>query len=334
MQTGLVSNVETQPQETVCSTAPSVDGVEILEPRDVPLGGPRAMTVRRTLPQRQRSLIGAWCFADHYGPDDVAGSGGMDVPPHPHCGLQTVSWLFTGEIEHRDSLGYHAIIRPGAVNLMTGGLGIAHSEVSTPGTTVLHGAQLWVALPDAYRNAPKAFQHHEPTPTRLDGATLSVFLGSLAGQTSPVESFTPLLGAEVTLDAGATVELGLDAAYEHGVLADSEGLTVNGTATPRSAMAYLPTATATLTLTNTGNDSARALILGGPPFDEEIVMWWNFVGRSHEDIVTAREEWMAHSERFGEVDGYAGQVKHLPAPEMPAVRIRPRSNTSRSARDA
>lgn len=334
MQTGFVSNVETQPQETVCSTAPSVDGVEILEPRDVPLGGPRAMTVRRTLPQRQRSLIGAWCFADHYGPDDVAGSGGMDVPPHPHCGLQTVSWLFTGEIEHRDSLGSHAIIRPGAVNLMTGGLGIAHSEVSTPGTTVLHGAQLWVALPDAYRNAPKAFQHHEPTPTRLDGATLSVFLGSLAGQTSPVESFTPLLGAEVTLDAGATVELGLDAAYEHGVLADSEGLTVNGTATPRSAMAYLPTATATLTLTNTGNDSARALILGGPPFDEEIVMWWNFVGRSHEDIVTAREEWMAHSERFGEVDGYAGQVKHLPAPEMPAVRIRPRSNTSRSARDA
>ena len=334
MQTGLVSNVETQPQETVCSTAPSVDGVEILEPRDVPLGGPRARTVRRTLPPRQRSLIGAWCFADHYGPDDVAGSGGMDVPPHPHCGLQTVSWLFTGEIEHRDSLGSHAIIRPGAVNLMTGGLGIAHSEVSTPGTTVLHGAQLWVALPDAYRNAPKAFQHHEPTPTRLDGATLSVFLGSLAGQTSPVESFTPLLGAEVTLDAGATVELGLDAAYEHGVLADSAGLTVNGTATPRSAMAYLPTATATLTLTNTGNDSARALILGGPPFDEEIVMWWNFVGRSHEDIVTAREEWMAHSERFGEVDGYAGQVKHLPAPEMPAVRIRPRSNTSRSARDA
>ncbi len=328
-----MSNVEARPQERVCTTAPSTAGAEILEPRDVPLGGPRAMTVRRTLPQRQRSLIGAWCFADHYGPDDVATSGGMDVPPHPHTGLQTVSWLFTGEVEHRDSLGSHAIIRPGAVNLMTGGLGIAHSEVSTPATTVLHGAQLWVALPDAHRHAPKAFQHHEPTPARLDGATLSVFLGALAGQTSPVETFTPLLGAEISLDAGATVELGLDASYEHGVLADSAGLTVNGTDTPRSAMAYLPTATPTLALTNTTDSPARALILGGPPFEEEIVMWWNFVGRSHEDIVAAREQWMARSARFGEVEGYAGDVQHLPAPILPAVRIRPRGNAARSTRD-
>jgi redox-sensitive bicupin YhaK (pirin superfamily) len=292
------------------------------------------MTVRRTLPQRQRSLIGAWCFADHYGPDDVGATGGMDVPPHPHCGLQTVSWLFTGEIEHRDSLGSHALVRPGAVNLMTGGLGIAHSEVSTPGTTVLHGAQLWVALPEAHRNAPKDFQHHEPRPIRLDGATLSVFLGSLAGQTSPVETFTPLLGAEVTVDAGASVELALDPAYEHGVLADSEGLTVNGTATARSAMAYLPTETPALRLDNPADAPARVLLLGGPPFDEEIVMWWNFVGRSHEDIVAARDEWMTHSARFGEVEGYAGDVQHLPAPAMPAVRIRPRSNAARTTRDS
>jgi redox-sensitive bicupin YhaK (pirin superfamily) len=291
------------------------------------------MTVRRTLPQRQRSLIGAWCFADHYGPDDVGSSGGMDVPPHPHTGLQTVSWLFAGEIEHRDSLGSHAVVRPCAVNLMTGGHGIAHSEVSTPGTTILHGAQLWVALPDAYRHAPKDFQHHEPTPTRVDGGTLSVFLGSLAGQTSPVETFTPLLGAEVTVDAGASLELSLDTAYEHGVLADSDGITVNGTATPRAAMAYLPTDTARLSLANTTDEPARLLLLGGPPFDEEIVMWWNFVGRSHDDIVEAREEWMAHSARFGEVKGYAGDVQHLPAPAIPAVRIRPRGN-ARSTRDS
>jgi redox-sensitive bicupin YhaK (pirin superfamily) len=291
------------------------------------------MTVRRTLPQRQRSLIGAWCFADHYGPDDVGSSGGMDVPPHPHTGLQTVSWLFAGEIEHRDSLGSHAVVRPGAVNLMTGGHGIAHSEVSTPGTTILHGAQLWVALPDAHRHAPKDFQHHEPTPTRVDGGTLSVFLGSLAGQTSPVETFTPLLGAEVTVDAGASLELSLDTAYEHGVLADSDGITVNGTATPRAAMAYLPTDTARLSLVNTTDEPARLLLLGGPPFDEEIVMWWNFVGRSHDDIVEARDEWMAHSARFGEVKGYAGDVQHLPAPAIPAVRIRPRGN-ARSTRDS
>lgn len=128
--------------------------VEVLTARDVPLGGPRAMTVRRTLPQRARTLIGAWCFADHYGPDLVADSGGMDVAPHPHTGLQTVSWLFTGEIEHRDSLGTHAFVRPGEINLMTGGHGISHSEVSTPDTTVLHDVQLWLALPDEHRHAP------------------------------------------------------------------------------------------------------------------------------------------------------------------------------------
>ena len=331
MQTVRVSNTEPAPQETVCADGPAAAAVEVLEPRDVPLGGPRAMTVRRTLPQRERSLIGAWCFADHYGPDDVAASGGMDVPPHPHTGLQTVSWLFAGEVEHRDSLGTHAVVRPGELNLMTGGHGIAHSEVSTAGTTVLHGAQLWVALPDADRHAPKNFQHFVPTPVRVDGATLSVFLGTLADQTSPVETFTPLLGAEVVLDAGATIELALDAAYEHGVLADSDGLVVGGTDVARSALAYLPTGQAQLTLTNRGDQPARALLLGGPPFEEEILMWWNFVGRTHEEIVTAREEWMAHSERFGTVEGYAGDVQHLPAPAIPAVRIRPRGSASRNS---
>lgn len=159
--------------------------VEILSAREVPLGGPRAMTVRRTLPQRSRTLIGAWCFADHYGPDEVAESGGMDVAPHPHTGLQTVSWLFTGEIEHRDSLGSHAFVRPGELNLMTGGHGISHTEVSTPGTTVLHGVQLWVALPDEHRHADRDFQHHAPKPVRVEGAELRVFLGTLAGETSP-----------------------------------------------------------------------------------------------------------------------------------------------------
>src|SRR4051794_30446226 len=142
-------------------------GMEVLTPRDVPLGGLRAMTVRRTLPQRQRSLIGAWCFVDHYGPDDTTTTGGMDVPPHPHTGLATVSWLFTGEVEHRDSHGVHATVRPGELNLMTGGHGIAHSEVSTPDTTVLHGVQLWIALPDHARDAPRDFAHHAPTPVEL-----------------------------------------------------------------------------------------------------------------------------------------------------------------------
>jgi redox-sensitive bicupin YhaK (pirin superfamily) len=333
-----VSNVETDPHETVChGTDGAVAGdhrVEVLEPRDVPLGGPRAMTVRRTLPQRQRSMIGAWCFADHYGPDDVSRTGGMDVPPHPHTGLQTVSWLFTGEVEHRDSLGTHALVRPGELNLMTGGHGIAHSEVSTPGTTTLHGVQLWVALPDSDRDAPRDFQHHAPTPVELEGATVSVFLGSLVGQVSPVRTATPLLGAEVVLQPGARIELAVDPSYEHGVLADTDGIDLAGTLLPRAGLGHLPPGAGSLVLANASDAPARAVLLGGPPFEEDIVMWWNFVGRSHEDIERAREEWMAGSDRFGEVQGYAGAVQHLPAPALPAVRIRPRRNASRADRDS
>src|SRR6478752_2965124 len=116
-----MSNLERDPVEVVATDVLTAVRVEILEPREVPLGGPRAMTVRRTLPQRARSLIGAWCFVDHYGPDDVAATGGMDVPPHPHTGLQTVSWLFAGTIEHRDTLGVHAFVRPGELALMSAG---------------------------------------------------------------------------------------------------------------------------------------------------------------------------------------------------------------------
>ena len=168
------------------------------------------MTVRRTLPQRARSLIGAWCFADHYGPDDVAAAGGMDVPPHPHTGLQTVSWLFAGEIEHRDSLGTHAIVQPGELNLMTGGHGICHSEVSTAGTPTLHGVQLWVALPDAPVTPHAAFHHHAPPRSTSAARRHGCSWAALAGETSPVPTYTPLLGAEIVLDPRARVTLAVD----------------------------------------------------------------------------------------------------------------------------
>ncbi|MFE6222571.1 pirin family protein [Streptomyces sp. NPDC057854] len=298
--------------------------IEVLTARDVPLGGPRAMTVRRTLPQRARTFIGAWCFADHYGPDPVAESGGMDVAPHPHTGLQTVSWLFSGEIEHRDSLGTHAYVRPGEINLMTGGHGISHSEVSTPGTTVLHGVQLWVALPDAHRHAPRAFQHHAPRAFRVDGAELRVFLGTLAGATSPVTTFTPLLGAEILIDAGATVTLDVDPAYEHGLLVDEGDVSLDGTVLKPAELGYAAPGRTALTLANASDRPARTVLLGGPPFEEEIVMWWNFIGRSHQDIVEAREEWERASERFGAVTGYPGD--RLPAPALPNAVIMPRRN--------
>ncbi|MFJ3202755.1 pirin family protein [Streptomyces sp. NPDC086989] len=301
--------------------------VEVLTARDVPLGGPRAMTVRRTLPQRARTLIGAWCFADHYGPDRVADSGGMDVAPHPHTGLQTVSWLFSGEIEHRDSLGTHAFVRPGEINLMTGGHGISHTEVSTPATTVLHGVQLWVALPDEHRHAPRDFQHHAPEPLRVDGAQLRVFLGTLAGNTSPVRTFTPLLGAEVLIDAGATVTLDVDPGFEHGLLVDEGDVSLDGTSLRPAQLGYAAPGRTALTLTNDSDHPARTVLLGGPPFEEEIVMWWNFIGRSHQDIVEAREDWERASARFGTVDGYPGD--RLPAPALPNAVIAPRQNPSR-----
>ncbi|MFF1273092.1 pirin family protein [Streptomyces marokkonensis] len=319
-----MSNTETRPAELRCggeAEAARPADVEVLTARDVPLGGPRAMRVRRTLPQRARTLIGAWCFADHYGPDDVTGTGGMDVAPHPHTGLQTVSWLFSGEIEHRDSLGSHAYVRPGELNLMTGGHGISHSEVSTPDTTILHGVQLWVALPGEHRETERDFQHYVPDPVPLQGGEARVFLGSLAGDTSPVRTFTPLLGAELTLAPGAGTTLGLDPDFEHGVLVDSGDVLVGDTAVRPAELGYTAPGRTTLTLTNRGAEAARLVLLGGPPFEEEIVMWWNFIGRTHDDIVRAREDWMKGT-RFGEVHGYDGAP--LPAPELPNAPLKPR----------
>jgi redox-sensitive bicupin YhaK (pirin superfamily) len=327
-----MSNAETTPTEQRCAgSVAMVDDsgepvIEVLAPRQVPLGGPRAMTVRRTLPQRVRSLIGAWCFADHYGPDDVARTGGMDIAPHPHTGLQTVSWLFTGEIEHRDSLGMYAMVRPGELNLMTAGHGICHSEVSTPLTTTLHGVQLWVALPEVHRAAPRDLQHFVPTPVQLDGAAISVFLGDLAGQVSPVTTFTPLVGAEISLRPRARLSLDVDPGFEHGVLVDTGGVLLGHTPLGRSDLGYQGTGLPTLTLTNATDETARLILIGGEPFGEDLIMWWNFVGRSHEEIVRFRDAWQNESDQFGRVAGYEGVPARLPAPALPTVRLKPRQN--------
>lgn len=326
-----MSNLDADPDEVVCAAGGAPAALQVMTPRQVPLGGPRAMTVRRTLPQRERSLIGAWCFVDHYGPDDVATTGGMVVAPHPHTGLQTVSWLFTGEVEHRDSAGHRAMVRPGEVNLMTAGRGISHSENSTPGTTVLHGAQLWVALPDAALDAAPAFEHHVPEPVRGEGHELRVFLGALAGVTSPVATHTPLLGAEVLLDAGAVLDLDVDPAFEHGVLVDlgdgASALAVDGGALGRDELGYLAPGRSSLRL-EAGAAPVRLLLLGGPPFESSIVMWWNFVGRTHEDVVAAREDWQRQVAGGRDEDGRFGVVaseqERIPAPELPHVRLRER----------
>jgi redox-sensitive bicupin YhaK (pirin superfamily) len=330
-----VSNPEPRPEELVCEGRDAA-GVELMTPREVPLGGPRAMLVRRTLPQRHRSLIGAWCFLDHYGPDHVDETGAMTVPPHPHTGLQTVSWLFEGEVEHRDSAGNQALVRPGEVNLMTAGRGISHSEVSTDETTILHGAQLWVALPDESRHTDPGFQHYAPAEVGGSGWRGRIFLGSLMGDTSPVATYTPLLGAELVLDPGARVQVPVDATFEHGVLVDLGSVSVGGLDAKVADLAYVPPGADEVTLM-AGDEGCRILVLGGPPFGESIVMWWNFVGRTHEEIVGYREEWQAQITRDGVVvgdsqdvaDGRFGVVldDHLPpipAPALPNARLKER----------
>ncbi|HKP42850.1 pirin family protein [Mycobacterium sp.] len=316
-----MSNTDTAPTEVACAASPFAG---VLHPREVPLGGPRAIRVRRTLPQRGRSLIAAWCFLDHYGPHDVSSGTGMDVPPHPHTGLQTVSWLFSGEVEHRDSAGVHATVRPGELNLMTAGAGICHSEVSTPATTILHGVQLWVALPDADRDTGRDFAHYVPQPRTVPGATLRVFLGELAGDRSPVHTFTALLGAQIDLDESAELTLDVDPAFEHGVLLDQGNVEVAGTDLGVADLAFQGVGSDRLTVTNRGEGPARVLLLGGPPFPEQLVMWWNFVGRSHDDIAAYRRLWEAHDDRFGAVQGYRGS--RLPAPALPNATLRPRPN--------
>ncbi|MFI7642128.1 pirin family protein [Nonomuraea sp. NPDC049400] len=304
-----MSNLELDPQEIRCGddAGPDVEAAgEVLVGRAVPLGGPRAMTVSRTLPGAHRRMIGAWCFVDAYGPERAT----MRVPPHPHTGLQTVSWLVAGEVLHRDSLGTLQEVRPGQLNLMTAGRGISHSEESPE--TVLHGVQLWVALPGEHRHTGPAFEHHPVLPTLArPGFEATVIMGSLGGVSSPATAFSPLVGAEIAVDGAC--EMPLSPGFEHGLLL------LDGAVEQVSpgSLTYLPPGRSGLRLSGRG----RVLLIGGEPFGEEIVMWWNFVGRSHEEIAAFRKDWM-EGEGFGSVEGFDGAP--LPAPVLPGTRLKPR----------
>ncbi|WP_214411798.1 pirin family protein [Sphaerisporangium fuscum] len=344
-----MSNLERDPQATLCGAEADADGParELLTGREVVLGGPRGMKVTRTLPGRGRRMVGAWCFADNYGPEPAT----MRVPPHPHTGLQTVSWLLEGEVLHRDSLGSEQMVRPGQLNLMTAGRAISHSEESAP-DVLLHGVQLWVALPDSARDTAPSFEHHPVLPVlSLPGVAVTVFVGELGGLRSPATVHTPLVGAEAALTAGARAELPLRPGFEYAVMVLSGAVEVNadrpvnpdatadadGAAEPNGApeggsasdadgvllepgpLLYLGCGRSALTLR--AREASRLLLLGGEPFEEEIVMWWNFVGRSHEEIVRFRKEWSEGS-AFGTVEGFDGPP--LPAPALPTTHLKPR----------
>lgn len=267
-------------------------GVEVLEPRDVPLGGPRAMQVRRTLPQRARSLVGGWCFLDFYGPDDLTQTRPMRVPRHPHTGLATVSWLFSGRIDHVDSAGNWATVRPGDAVLMNAGRGISHSEHSTADTKTLHGAQLWYAFPEEHRFVEPSLDSHRPEPVRGQGWEAKVFLGSLLGYDSPVKTYLPLTGAELRLEPGTVLEIEVPEDHEHALLQVTGAVRLNGEDIPGDHLGVVETGASVLRV-EAGEEPVLALLIGGEPLGEQIVMWWNFVGRSHDEVAAYRAAYQA-----------------------------------------
>ncbi|ASK65136.1 pirin [Brachybacterium avium] len=359
----------------------------LLEPREVPLGGPRGMTVHRTLPARRTSLIGAWCFVDHFGPDDLSASGGMQVPRHPHTGLATVSWLFEGAITHRDSLGSHALIRPGEVDIMVAGSGISHSEFSVADTTILHGVQLWYALPDRSRFRDPDFEVSAPRQIGTGGARARVGLGEFRATTedgvvledrSEVRTDIPLSMAQLDLRAGTSLRIDLDPGHEYGLLvdrgaaqlrADLPGTDLPSTGLPAGSplamkehestiasreLMMLPDGVAQLTIRAETGEDLRVMLLGGEPLGEDIIMWWNFVGRTHEEIEQFRARYQAEigvehplesapiadtvlargglaeqDEQFGPFA--ASTPDALPAPALPHGRLRSRGRRGISA---
>ncbi len=311
-----MSNLETLPQHTHCESAARTGGVELLPERLVPLGGVRAMQVRRTLPQRSLPTIGAWCFLDAFGPDRIA----MRVLPHPHIGLQTVTWPLTGEVRHRDSVGSDVSVRPGELNIMTAGNGISHSEISPEGA-VLSGLQLWVALPSHAAAVEPAFESLTDLPRfsahNVDG---TVFIGTLGGVSSTATVYSPLLGADLRSDDGGQVTLDINRDFEHGLLVLQGHVTIDGCRVDPGPLAYLGTGRTELRLE--ASPETRWILLGGEPFAEELLMWWNFVGRSHEEIVQARQDWEDGHPRFGSVQGHGSE--RIPAPALPGVRLTPR----------
>ena len=293
------------PTSTVeqCVSEPAkAPAVEALPGRLTDVGG---LPIRRLLPRSQRRLVGPWCFLDSYGPLTFSSRKAMDVAPHPHIGLQTVSWLLDGELIHHDSLGREGAAGPGVLNLMTAGRGIAHAEETPPQNSGrLRGVQLWVALPAASRETAPAFdQHHSLPQVDLEGGRATLIMGDLAGARSPAQAFSPIVGADVSGRPGGRVVIPLDRGFEHALVPLEGDCRLEGQPLAVDTLYYLGCDRNELAIA--AESACRLLLLGGAPFGETVLMWWNFVGRTTEEIVAAREDWEARR-RFGEVAAYAG----------------------------
>jgi redox-sensitive bicupin YhaK (pirin superfamily) len=290
--------------------APSPACVEITESHEAVVG---SLTVRRALPRRARRTVGAWCFVDHMGPVAITEDQGVDIGPHPHIGLQTVTWLLAGEVLHRDSLGSEQLIRPGQLNLMTAGRGVVHAEEHTGRYRGdLHGVQLWVAQPEATRHADAAFEHHAELPAlELDSGTATVLVGQLGGTRSHARRDTDHFGASLALQPGGS-SVPLDPRHEHAIVVlDGAALVDDQVVTP-GHLAYLGTGRDELAVE--AREPTTALLLGGKPFESPVLMWWNFVARTREEASRAWQDWDSGSHRFGPVDSRLPRIAVGPPP--------------------
>ncbi|MEX2100145.1 MAG: pirin family protein, partial [Acidimicrobiia bacterium] len=264
-------------------------------------------------PRRGRRTVGAWCFADHMGPAPVTEERGLDIGPHPHIGLQTVTWLFAGDVLHRDSLGSEQVIRPGQLNLMTAGRGVSHSEEATGAYRgELHGIQLWVAQPSETRDGEPAFEHHAELPrVELRAAVATIMVGDLGGLRSPARRDTDHIGVDLDLRPGDTT-MPLRATSEHALVVATGSITVDGAVIETGRLAYLGAGRDELRVT--ASAPARAVLLGGTPFPETLVMWWNYVARTREEIGAAHEDWSSDSDRYGRVASPLARMDVGPPP--------------------
>lgn len=280
--------------------------------RNVDLGD--GMMVRRILPSRQQRMVGAWCFLDHAGPVEFAPERGMRVGAHPHIGLQTFTWLIEGEVLHRDSLGNEQIIRPGQVNLMTTGRGVVHTEDSLVDGQRLHAAQLWIALPPEVQDCAPGFAHHPDLPQwQTNAAILTLLAGNYGGKTAPTQLYSPLLGLDIASSAAATVDIDLRPNFEYGLLSLTGSVSLGEERFQADEFAYLGCGRESLRL-NLAPDS-KVLLLGGEPFAEPVLMWWNFVGFTKAAIAEAQRQWEQGDARFGPVgDGRARRLMPAPLP--------------------
>ncbi len=282
---------------------------EVITARQADLG--EGMLMRRLLPSRGRRTVGAWCFMDHFGPTNT---GGMRMGPHPHMGMQSMTWLFEGEVMHYDSLGNEATVRPGQLNIMRSGVGMAHAErTPAPHSGNFHGIQLWIAQPDWARHGQPAFDHFSSLPRLVMGdAQAMVFMGSIEGETSPAYAETPLVGAELLLQPRGVVRIPLQHTFENALAIIQGSVVVNGKEVLPGSIVYLGAQRDSVIVKTYAG--ARMILLGGEPFEEQLFMWWNFVGRNRDEIELAAKEWNAGS-AFGEVAPMG--LPRIVAPDFP-----------------